>query len=167
MQLKRRIVALKLIYDRKEYYFSDVQMWTGWRIGRCWRTYCSSTVNWGRGDGIQLKGMMSRVPGGTPLRSTRLIIKPYPAVWPQNQNRAQRDSWIVDARNKAIRTYGPIYSSSIYPSQQDYLLYIQFFRTHPSSISSSIHSIHCGTHLSLYLNISMCDLILKDLLRQI
>jgi hypothetical protein len=47
------------------------------------------------------------------------------------------------------------------------LLYTQFFRTHPSSISSSIHSIRRGTHLSLYLNISMCDLVLKDLLRQI
>jgi hypothetical protein len=68
---------------------------------------------------------------------------------------------------KAIRTHGPLYSSSIRPSQQDSLLHTQFFRTHPSSISSSIHSIHCGTHLSLYLNISMCDLVLKDLLRQI
>jgi hypothetical protein len=61
----------------------------------------------------------------------------------------------------------PLYSSSICPSQRDSLLYTQFFRTHPSSISSSIHSIHCGTHLSLYLNISMCDLVLKNLLRQI
>jgi hypothetical protein len=65
---------------------------------------------------------------------------------------------------KATRTHGPLYSSSIRPSQQDYLLYTQFNRTHPSSISSSIHY---GTHLSLYLNISMCDLVLKDLLRRI
>jgi hypothetical protein len=67
----------------------------------------------------------------------------------------------------AIRTHGPLYSSSIRPSQQDSLLYTQFFCTHPSSISSYIHSIHCGTHLSLYLNIFMCDLVLKDLLRRI
>jgi hypothetical protein len=69
--------------------------------------------------------------------------------------------------SEAIRTHGPLYSSSIRPSQQDSLLYTQFSRTHPSSISSSVHSIHCGTHLSLYLNISMCDLVLKDLLRRI
>jgi hypothetical protein len=68
---------------------------------------------------------------------------------------------------QAIRTHGPLYSSSIRPSQQDSLLYTQFSRTHPSSISSSIHSIYCGTHLSLYLNISMSDLVLKDLLRRI
>jgi hypothetical protein len=61
---------------------------------------------------------------------------------------------------KTTRTHGPLYSSSIRPSQQDSLLYTQFFRTHLSSISSSIH-------LSLYLNISMCDLVLKDLLRRI
>jgi hypothetical protein len=66
-----------------------------------------------------------------------------------------------------FRTNGPLYSSFIRPSQQDSLLYTQFSRTHPSSISSSIHSIHYGTHLSLYLNISMCDLVLKDLLRRI
>jgi hypothetical protein len=65
------------------------------------------------------------------------------------------------------RAHGPLYSSSIRPSQQDSLLYTQFSRTHPSSISSSIHSIHCRTHLSLYLNISMCDLVLKDLSRRI
>jgi hypothetical protein len=46
-----------------------------------------------------------------------------------------------------IRTHGPLYSSSIRPSQQDSLLYTQFSRTHPSSISSSIHSIHCGDPL--------------------
>jgi hypothetical protein len=68
---------------------------------------------------------------------------------------------------KTTRTHGPLYSSSIRPSQHDSLLYTQFSRTHPSSISSSIHSIHYGTYLSLYLNISMCDLILKDLLRRI
>jgi hypothetical protein len=68
---------------------------------------------------------------------------------------------------KTTRTYGPLYSSSIRPSQQDSLLYTQFFRTHPSSILSSIHSIYCRTYLSLYLNISMCDLVLKDLLRRI
>jgi hypothetical protein len=69
--------------------------------------------------------------------------------------------------HKIIRAHGPLYSSSIRPNQQDSLLYTQFSRTHPSSISSSIHSIHYGTHLSLYLNISMCDLVLKDLLRRI
>jgi hypothetical protein len=68
---------------------------------------------------------------------------------------------------KTIRNHGLLYSSSIHPSQQDSLLYTQFSRTHSSSISSSIHSIHCETHLSLYLNISMCDLVLKDLLRRI
>jgi hypothetical protein len=68
---------------------------------------------------------------------------------------------------KTTHTHGPLYSSSIRPSQQDSLLYTQFSRTHPSSISSSIHSIHCGTHLSLYLNIFMHDLVLKDLLRRI
>jgi hypothetical protein len=64
------------------------------------------------------------------------------------------------------RGHGPLYSSSIRSNQQDFLLYTQFSCT-PSSISSSIYSIHCGTHLSLYLNISMCDLVLKDLLRRI
>jgi hypothetical protein len=70
-------------------------------------------------------------------------------------------------RCKTTRTHGPLYSSSIRPSQQDSLLYTQFSRTRPSFISSSIHSIYCGTHLSLYLTISMCDLVLKDLLRRI
>jgi hypothetical protein len=65
---------------------------------------------------------------------------------------------------ETTRTHGPLYSSSIRPSQPDSLLYTQFSRTHPSSISSSIH---CRTHLSLYLNISMCDIVLKDLLRRI
>jgi hypothetical protein len=65
------------------------------------------------------------------------------------------------------RTYGPLYSSSIRSSQQDSLFYTQFSRTHPSSISSSIHYIHSGTYLSLYLNMYMCDLVLKDLLRRI
>jgi hypothetical protein len=37
---------------------------------------------------------------------------------------------------------GVAYSSSIRHSQQDYLLYTQFFRTNSSSISSFIHSIH-------------------------
>jgi hypothetical protein len=68
---------------------------------------------------------------------------------------------------KAIRTHGPLYSSSICYSHQDSLFYTQFFRIHSSFISSFIHSIHCGIHLSLYLNISMCDLVLKDLLRRI
>jgi hypothetical protein len=67
----------------------------------------------------------------------------------------------------STRTHGPLYSSSIRPSQQDSLIYTQFSRTHPSYISSSIHSINRGTHLSLYLNIFMCDLVLKDLLRRI
>jgi hypothetical protein len=79
----------------------------------------------------------------------------------------RRDGAVPHGGEEAIRTYGPLYSSSICPSQQDSLLYTQFSRTHPSSISSSMHSIHCGTHLSLYLNISMCDLVLKDLLRRI
>jgi hypothetical protein len=70
----------------------------------------------------------------------------------------------LSVTTEAIRTDGPLYSSSIRPSQQDSFLYTQFSRTHPSSISSFIH---CGTHLSLYLNISMCDLVLKDLLRRI
>jgi hypothetical protein len=55
----------------------------------------------------------------------------------------------------------------IRPTQQDSLIYTQFSRTHPSSISSSIHSIYCGIHLSFYLNIFMCDLVSKDLLRRI
>jgi hypothetical protein len=57
--------------------------------------------------------------------------------------------WMGKTGFEAIRTHSPLYSSSIYPSQQDSLLYTQFFRTHPSSIPSSIHSIYCGTHLSL------------------
>jgi hypothetical protein len=73
---------------------------------------------------------------------------------------------VIQGATEAIRTHGPLYSSSICPSQQDSLIYTQFSCTHPSSISSSIHSIHCVTHLSLYLNISMCDLVLKDLLRR-
>jgi hypothetical protein len=94
---------------------------------------------------------------------------------------ATHDPWAVAAGEQAehyslvllfwpsetTRTHGPLYSSSIRPRQQDSLLYTQFFRTHPSFISSSIHSIHCGTHSSFYLNISMCDLVLKDLLRRI
>jgi hypothetical protein len=75
--------------------------------------------------------------------------------------------FVSHLNHKAIRIHGPLYSSSIRPSQQDSLLYTQFSHTHSSSISSSIHSIHYGTHLSLYLNISMCDIVLKDLLRQI
>jgi hypothetical protein len=68
---------------------------------------------------------------------------------------------------QTTHTYGPLYSSAIRPSQQDSLLYTQFSHTHLSSISYSIHSIHYRTHLSLYLNISMCDLVSKDLLRRI
>jgi hypothetical protein len=59
---------------------------------------------------------------------------------------------------------GTLNSFSKRSGHQDSLLYTQFSRTHPSSISSSIH---CGAHLSLYLNISMWDLVLKDLLKQI
>jgi hypothetical protein len=84
---------------------------------------------------------------------------------------ALHDAFTVSGANslrseqvQAIRTHEPLYSSSIRPRQQDSLLYTQFSRTHSSSISSSIH---CRTHLSLYLNISMCDLVLKDLLRRI
>jgi hypothetical protein len=65
---------------------------------------------------------------------------------------------------ETIRTHDPLFSSSIHPGHQDSLLYNHFSRTHPSSISSSIH---CGAHLSLYLNISMRDLVLKNLLKQI
>jgi hypothetical protein len=49
----------------------------------------------------------------------------------------------ADSFYKAIRTHGPLYSSSICPSQHDFLLYTQFSHTHLSSISSSIHSNHC------------------------
>jgi hypothetical protein len=73
----------------------------------------------------------------------------------------------LDCLHKTTHTYVPLYSSSIRPSPQDSLLYTQFSRTHPSSILSSIHSIQYGIYLSLYLNISMCDLVLKDLLRRI
>jgi hypothetical protein len=65
---------------------------------------------------------------------------------------------------KTIRTHPPSISFSILPGHQDSLLYTHFSRIHPSSISSSIHY---GVHLSLYLNISMCDLFLKDLLQRI
>jgi hypothetical protein len=75
-----------------------------------------------------------------------------------SSSRPQVPVWESGVWTQAIRTHGPLYSSSICPSQQDSLLYTQFSRTHSSSISSSIHSIYCGTHLSLYLNISMCDL---------
>jgi hypothetical protein len=54
------------------------------------------------------------------------------------------------SEDKTTRTHEPLYSSYICNSQQDSLLYTQFSRTHPSSISSSVHY---GTHLSLYLNI--------------
>jgi hypothetical protein len=54
--------------------------------------------------------------------------------------------------SKAIRTHDPLFSSFIYHDHQDSLLYTYFSRTHPSFISSSIH---CGTYLSLYLNVSM------------
>jgi hypothetical protein len=55
-------------------------------------------------------------------------------------------------RAQAVRTHGPLYSSSKRSSHQDSLLYTQFFCIHPFSISSSIH---CEVHLSLCLNISM------------
>jgi hypothetical protein len=84
---------------------------------------------------------------------------PAGRAWPSSKGPAACVCWPY----KTTRTHGPLYSSSISPSQQDSLLYTQFSRTH----SSSIHSIHYGTHLSLYLNISMCDLVLKDLLRRI
>jgi hypothetical protein len=61
----------------------------------------------------------------------------------------------------------PLYSSSIHLSHQNSLLYTQFFHTHPSSISSSIH---CGAHMfvnKFCLNISMWDLVFKNLLKQI
>jgi hypothetical protein len=100
--------------------------------------------------------------------------QPHSHCAPNNQKKSRKGILMPfifllgpQARTKPIRTHGPLYSSSIRPSQQDSLLYTQFFRTHPSSISSSIYFIHCGTHLSLYLNISMCDLVLKDLLRRI
>jgi hypothetical protein len=52
----------------------------------------------------------------------------------------------------AIRTQDSLFSSSIHPGYQDSLLYTYFSCIHPSSISSSMH---CGAHLSLYLNISI------------
>jgi hypothetical protein len=53
---------------------------------------------------------------------------------------------------KAVCTHDPLFLSSIHLGHQDSLLYTHFSRTHPSSISSSIH---CGTYLSFYLNISI------------
>jgi hypothetical protein len=94
---------------------------------------------------------------GCELRAGWLVVRP--------QWRLRRCG--VGGYHKTTRTHPSSISSSIRPSQQDSLLYTQFFRTHPSSISSSIHSIHCETDLSLYLNRSMCDLVLKDLLRRI
>jgi hypothetical protein len=65
----------------------------------------------------------------------------------------ERDQFpIPSLAAKAIRIHDPLFLSSIHLGHQDSLLYIHFFRTHPSSISSSIY---CGTHLSLYLNIFM------------
>jgi hypothetical protein len=65
---------------------------------------------------------------------------------------------------KTTRTRGTLNSSSKRSGHQDSLLYTQFSRIHPSSISSSIH---CGAYLSLYLNISMWDLVLKNLSKRI
>jgi hypothetical protein len=56
-------------------------------------------------------------------------------------------------RSQTTRTHRLLYSSFIRPSQQDSLLYTQFSRIHPSSISSYIHYIHRGTHSSLYRNL--------------
>jgi hypothetical protein len=101
-----------------------------------------------------------------------LTFLAYAIVFPATQNLLLQIFYRTDIQgqvrpSKTTRTHGPLYSSSIRPSQQDSLLYTQFSRTHSSSISSSIHSIYYRTHLSLSLNISMCDLVLKDLLRRI
>jgi hypothetical protein len=53
-----------------------------------------------------------------------------------------------------------LYFHPLHPGHQDSLIYTYFYRTHP-------FSIHCGVHLSLYLNISMWDLVLKYLLKRI
>jgi hypothetical protein len=47
----------------------------------------------------------------------------------------------VGSNSKAIRTHWPLYLSSIRSSQQDSLLYTQFSRTHPFSISSSLSTL--------------------------
>jgi hypothetical protein len=68
--------------------------------------------------------------------------------------------WFVTSP-KAIHTHGPLYSSSIRPSQQNSLFYTQFSRIHLYSLSPSIHSIYYETYLSFYLNISMYDLVFE------
>jgi hypothetical protein len=66
----------------------------------------------------------------------------------QIQTKCYSDATIILALQtlgtKAIRTHDPLFHSG----HQDSLLYDHFSRTHLSSI-------HYGTHLSLYLNISM------------
>jgi hypothetical protein len=63
-----------------------------------------------------------------------------------------------------ICTRGTLNLFSKRPNYQDSLLYTQFSRIPPFSISSFIYG---GAHLSLYLNISIWDIVLKDLLKQI
>jgi hypothetical protein len=106
----------------------------------------------------------------SPHATARSHSKCFPHLFQFNSSRsyacsrsATYPSCVLAIRLPALM----VYLSSIRPGQQDSLLYTQFSRTHQSSISSSIHSIHCGIYLSLYLNIFMCDLVLKDLLRRI
>jgi hypothetical protein len=109
-----------------------------------------------------------RVHGGHPLIRCSVVLPPQDpmrqtqlAVGVRAVQKIWSNRW---TGHETIRTHDPLFSSSIHPSHQDSLLYNHFSRTHPSSISSSIH---CGVHLSLYLNISMWDLVLKNLLKQI
>jgi hypothetical protein len=75
-----------------------------------------------------------------------------------------RQRYVFFQPAKTVRTRGTLNLSSKRSSHQDSLIYTQFSRTHSSSISSSIHY---RAHLSLYLNISMCYLVLIDLLKRI
>jgi hypothetical protein len=136
--------------------------------GRSMHPLHSHTHVPGAGDAssVSTRHWESSDPAGRSLSiGDRHILRPTPR--PARAQQGDRGHGPASRLALPIRTHVPLYSSSIRPSQQDSLLYIQFSRTHPSSISSFIHSIHYETHLSLYLNISMCDLVLKDLLRQI
>jgi hypothetical protein len=139
------------------------------RICRGWMvTGGESATRPGRIGGV---GAWPCVATGALLRARSCPVSARSRALQSGSTRGRRGSGETTFTNFTVhqttRTHGPLYLSSIRPSQQDFLLSTQFFRTHPSSISSSIHSIHCGTHLSLYLNTSMCDLVLKDLLRRI
>jgi hypothetical protein len=72
------------------------------------------------------------------------------AVFHQEGNKQRRRA--AEQARKPIRTHGPLYSFYIHPSHQDSFLYIQFFRTHQSSI-------HCGGSLitlSKYIHVRSC-----------